>query len=98
MIELLKDFHCVGKSKEGDVYSYGIILSEILSREDPYAEYDMEPIGTTILLNYCFAKSIFLRSIQQGLVQNFKRCSENIQLRFLEQYIKFLKQFVKKAD
>ena len=43
--ELIKDYNCTGKSKEGDVYSYGIILSEILSREDPYAEYEMEPQG-----------------------------------------------------
>ena len=43
--ELIKDYKCFGKSKEGDVYSYGIILSEILSREDPYAEYEMEPQG-----------------------------------------------------
>ena len=27
------------KTKEGDVYSYGIIMSEIVNREDPYAEY-----------------------------------------------------------
>jgi class 3 adenylate cyclase len=29
-------------TKESDVYSYGIILSEIVTREDPYASHNME--------------------------------------------------------
>ena len=32
------------KTQIGDVYSYGIILHEILSRDEPY--FQMEPKGT----------------------------------------------------
>ena len=32
------------KTQNGDVYSYGIILHEILSRDEPY--FQMEPKGT----------------------------------------------------
>lgn len=54
--ELLAD-DAPDKSKEGDVYSYGIILSEILTREDPYADYNMDAKGKrqfkTILESFC---------------------------------------------
>ena len=32
-------------SQPGDVYSYGIILSELLNREEPYSSLCMEPRG-----------------------------------------------------
>ena len=43
--EFLSD--CVGVrfSQPGDVYSYGIILNELLSREEPYSSFCTEPRG-----------------------------------------------------
>ena len=48
-------------SQPGDVYSYGIILSELLSREMPYFSYNMSPKGRffstiTFLSVYDFSK------------------------------------------
>lgn len=39
------------KTKEGDTYSYGIIISEILSREDPYAETGLDAKDIIQLVN-----------------------------------------------
>ena len=30
---------------EGDVYSFGIILQELITRTEPYDDYDLNPIG-----------------------------------------------------
>ena len=38
------------KTQRGDVYSYGIILHEILTRDEPY--YQLEPKGTVCCKNY----------------------------------------------
>ena len=38
------------KTQKGDVYSYGIILHEILTRDEPY--YQLEPKGTAWCKNY----------------------------------------------
>ena len=34
-------------TKEGDVYSYGIILNEVLSQCMPYEDQEAEPKGTS---------------------------------------------------
>lgn len=43
--ELLREDVVLPYSQPGDVYSYGIILSELLSREEPYSSLTMEPRG-----------------------------------------------------
>lgn len=43
--EFLGQDATVHYSQPGDVYSYGIILSELLNREEPYSSRCMEPRG-----------------------------------------------------
>lgn len=49
--EFLGEDVSVRCSQPGDVYSYGIILSELLNREEPYSSLCMEPRGK--FLNHC---------------------------------------------
>lgn len=49
--ELLEEDVAVRSSQPGDVYSYGIILSELLNREEPYSSLCMEPRGE--FLHHC---------------------------------------------
>ena len=41
------------KSKQGDVYAFGIILSEIITRTLPYENYGYPPKGKPSLLALC---------------------------------------------
>lgn len=43
--EFLGEDVAVRSSQPGDAYSYGIILSELLSREEPYSSLFMDPRG-----------------------------------------------------
>ena len=52
------------KTKPGDVYSFGVILAEILTREDPYAELQMDPRGfANFNYNSALHHSLFCCSI-----------------------------------
>lgn len=44
------------KSKEGDVYSYGIIVSEIMSREDPYGSSGLDAKGNLLHIYIYFVE------------------------------------------
>ena len=51
-------------SPQGDIYSFGIIAKEIVTREDPYAylENELRPIGKLISFMWVYANhNIILR-------------------------------------
>ena len=56
--EFLGEDFTVSCSQPGDVYSYGIILSELLNREEPYSSLCMEPRGE--FLHHCEISSELL--------------------------------------
>ena len=50
-------------SQAGDTYSYGIILSELLSREEPYSSHRVDPKGDWKNLQSKHLKNNFLREV-----------------------------------
>lgn len=50
-------------SQPGDVYSYGIILSELLSREMPYFSYNMSPKGRFFIPLYFYQFMISVKFV-----------------------------------
>lgn len=56
--EFLGEGDGVRCSQQGDVYSYGIILSELLSREEPYSSLCMDPKGEYAIMNNWFKRAL----------------------------------------